>query len=129
MIAIGEASKRSGVGIETIRYYEREGVVPAPERARNNRRLYSAEDVGRLRLVKRLRDLGFPLAEVRLLLAMSESRVADCSAVKEHAENHIAFIETRIAELRRVENSLRQLVSNCEQGNVECPMLQKLRSD
>ncbi|MCD9150154.1 MerR family transcriptional regulator [Pseudophaeobacter flagellatus] len=72
MIAIGEASRQSGIGIETIRYYEREGIVPKPERAANNRRLYSVHDVGRLRLLKKCRDLGFPLADAKTLIDLSE---------------------------------------------------------
>ncbi|UWQ32382.1 MerR family transcriptional regulator [Leisingera sp. M527] len=70
MTAIGEASRQSGVSVETIRYYEREGIVPKPQRAPNNRRLYSARDVGRLRFLKRSRDLGFPLADAKTLLVL-----------------------------------------------------------
>ncbi len=128
MIAIGEASKQSGVSIETIRYYEREGIVPKPGRATNNRRLYTADDVGRLRLLKRLRDLGFPLAEVKMLLDLSEKRATDCEAVKELAEVHIANVETKIAELKMLETALKQLISNCSRGNVDCPMLSRLRT-
>jgi MerR family mercuric resistance operon transcriptional regulator len=129
MVAIGEASKRSGVSIETIRFYERQGIVPRPGRATNNRRLYTAEDVGRLRLLKRLRDLGFPLAEVKMLLDHSENLTADCVAVKELAEVHIANVKTKIAELKKLETALEQLVSNCSRGNAECPMLYRLRSE
>ncbi|WP_428645313.1 MerR family transcriptional regulator [Roseibium sp.] len=129
MIAIGDASRRSGVCIETIRYYEREGIVPRPRRAANNRRLYSEEDIGRLRLLKKLRDLGFPLAEARILLDLSEAREADCQAVRHLAEAHISNVETRIAELRKLEKALKELIANCARGNVDCPMLGRLRAE
>ena len=129
MIAIGEASKQSGVSIETIRYYERERIVPKPGRATNNRRFYTADDVGRLHLLKRLRDLGFPLAEAKMLLDLSENRASDCEAVKELSEVHIANVESKIAELKKLETALKQLISNCSRGNVDCPMLSQLRTE
>jgi MerR family mercuric resistance operon transcriptional regulator len=129
MIAIGEASRRSGVNIETIRYYERRGIVPRPVRAASNRRLYSKDDVGRLRLLKRLRDLGFPLTEARKLLALSENRETDCKRAKELAEAHILQVSAKIAELKRLESALRQLTANCETGKAECPMLRRLRGE
>ncbi|SLN44885.1 Mercuric resistance operon regulatory protein [Falsiruegeria litorea R37] len=127
MIAIGEASRRSGVGIETIRYYEREGIVPKPERASNNRRLYSEHDVGRLRFLKKCRDLGFPLADAKILLNLSEGDREDCRSVKEVAEIHITKIRAKIDELGRLEAALSELTANCDSGNVSCPLLSQLR--
>ncbi len=129
MFAIGEASRRSGVGIETIRYYEREGIVPAPERAPNNRRLYSANDIGRLRFLRRCRDLGFPLAHAKTLLDLSESRHEDCQSVRKLAESHIENVRTKIGELQRLEAALNELTANCAVGNVACPLLRRLQSD
>lgn len=128
MIAIGEASRQSGVGIETIRYYEREGIVPKPVRASNNRRLYSAEDVGRLRFLKRCRDLGFRLADAKTLLDLSEGDGKDCRIVKELAVLHMSNLRAKISELRRLETALYELTANCDSGNVSCPMLSQLRS-
>ncbi|AVO39231.1 MerR family transcriptional regulator [Pukyongiella litopenaei] len=128
MIAIGEASRQSGVGIETIRYYEREGIVPKPQRAPNNRRLYSAHDVGRLRFLRRCRDLGFPLADAVALLALSESSDEDCRSVKEIAELHISEVRSRIDDLTRLETALKELTVNCDSGNVSCPLLSRLRT-
>ncbi len=92
MFAIGEASRQSGVGIDTIRYYEREGIVPKPERASNNRRMYSAHDVGRLRFLRKCRDMGFSLAVAKVLLNLSEGDSEDCQSVKELAELHISNV-------------------------------------
>ncbi|WP_029062607.1 MerR family transcriptional regulator [Labrenzia sp. DG1229] len=126
MIAIGEASRRSGVGIETIRYYEREGVVPRPVRAANNRRLYSDDDVGRLRFLKRCRDLGFPLADAKALLKLSHHDDDECQSVKTIAERHAAKVREKIEELQRLEAALAELTKNCLDGNVSCPMLNRL---
>lgn len=128
MIAIGEASRQSGVGIETIRYYEREGIVPRPARAANNRRLYSPDEVGRLRYLKRCRELGFSLASAKTLLDLSESRDADCHSVKALAEAHVSDVRQKIKELIKLEAALVELTANCAAGNVACPMLGKLRS-
>ena len=128
MIAIGEASRQSGVGIETIRFYEREGIVPPPARASNNRRVYSREDVGRLRLLRRCRDLGFPLSDARLLLDISDGRTGDCRTVRETAERHIATLRERIAALKRMEAALSELKANCDGGRVSCPLLEQLRA-
>ncbi|MES0827024.1 MerR family transcriptional regulator [Ruegeria sp. SCP11] len=128
MIAIGEASRQSGVGIETIRYYEREGIVPKPERAPNNRRLYSAHDVGRLRFLRKCRDLGFPLADAKTFLDLSEGGGEDCQTVKDMAELHIFKVRDKISELRRLEAALIELTTNCDSGNVSCPMLSRLQT-
>ncbi|WP_170366497.1 MerR family transcriptional regulator [Ruegeria arenilitoris] len=127
MIAIGEAARQSGVGIETIRYYEREGIVPRPARAANNRRLYSAQDVGRLRFLKRCRDLGFSLGDAKALLDLSEGGAADCAEVSALAKGHMDSVRRKIAELQRLEAALGELTANCAEGSVDCPMLGRLR--
>ncbi len=128
MFAIGEASRQSGVGIETIRYYERKGIVPKPERASNNRRMYSAYDVGRLRFLRKCRDLGFSLADAKVLLNLSEGDSEDCQSVKEMAELHISNVRLKINELKRLETALNELTANCNIGNVSCPMLAQIRT-
>ncbi len=129
MFAIGEASRQSGVGIETIRYYEREGIVPKPARAPNNRRIYSADDIGRLRFLKKCRDLGFSLADAKTLLNLSEGDAEDCQSVKQLAELHIFNVRARVDELRRLEAALVELTANCDSGNASCPMLSNLRTE
>ncbi|MCR9087390.1 MAG: MerR family DNA-binding protein [Rhodobacteraceae bacterium] len=127
MIAIGEASRQSGVGIEAIRYYEREGIVPKPGRAANNRRLYSKTDVGRLIFLKRCRNLGFPLAEAKALLDLSEQREADCAKALDIAASHKSSIRKKINDLERLERALNEVTANCTNGSLHCPMLLSLR--
>ncbi len=128
MFAIEEASRQSGVGIETIRYYEREGIVPKPERASNNRRMYSAHDVGRLHFLRKCRDLGFSLTDAKVLLNLSEGGSEDCQSVQELAELHIFNVRMKINELERLETALNELTASCNSGNVSCPMLAQIRT-
>ena len=127
MIAIGEASRLSGVGIETIRFYERERIVPKPERAANNRRLYSQDNVARLTFLKKCRDLGFPLSDAKALLDLSEQMETDCQTAKLIAETHMESVKNKIAALVRLEVALNEVTANCAKGNVECPMLLTLK--
>jgi len=92
MLPIGEAAKQSGVTIETIRYYEREGVVPPPGRSASGRRLYDVAGIARLRFIKRCRDLGFSVPVTKTLLELSRENDAACSEVKAVAERHRAEV-------------------------------------
>lgn len=126
MIAIGEAARRSGIHIETIRYYEREGIVPAPGRTAGGRRVYTDADIGMLVFVKRCRDLGFPIADIRALQALRDASDEQCAEVQTIALHHLQGIRDRIANLTRLEASLASLVTECDDGRVECPALRGL---
>ncbi|MEQ9327152.1 MAG: helix-turn-helix domain-containing protein [Rhodospirillales bacterium] len=126
MHTIGEASRMSGVHIETIRYYERCGVLPAPTRAANGRRFYRQADIGRLCFIKRCRDLGFGLSDVTALLALAEGEETDCNAAQAVADRHLRKIRTRIEDLRQLERALAELTGNCATGSAHCPMLNEL---
>ncbi len=128
MFAIGEASRQSGVGIETIRYYEREGIVPKPERGANNRRQYTSRDIGRLRFLKQCRDLGFALPDARALLDLSDQQQSDCQSAKRIAERHRRSVRQKIDELKLLDAALGELMANCSRGELDCPMLTKLRA-
>ena len=128
MNAIGEASRQSGVPIETIRYYEREGIVPKPNRAANGRRVYDDQGIGRLRFIKRCRDLGFQVSDAKTLLAFSEGLSADCADVEKVGTAHLASIRTKIADLKRMDDALSELIANCQSGSTRCPMLEGLKA-
>jgi len=106
-IAIGEVSRRTGCNIETIRYYERIGLLPAPDRQGRFRR-YGGDDVRRLTFVRRARELGFTLDEVRALLMLSatDDRRA-CAEVRDISVAHLVDVRARIADLRAMERDLR----------------------
>ena len=128
MHPIGAAARLSGVNIETIRYYERDGVLPPALRSRSGRRLYDADGVARLRFVRRCRDLGIPLDDVRTLLALSDDRRA-CGDVKAIGERHLGEVRAKITDLRRLEAALVELIEPCDTLQSGCPALRTLFAD
>lgn len=128
-MTIGNVAKRAGVGVETIRFYEREGLIAAPPRRESGYREYSTEAVERVRFVKRGKELGFSLKEIKELLALRVAPGATCGEVKQHAEAKIGDIENRIRSLRRMRQALRTLLTACGgQGAVSaCPILDALK--
>ena len=108
-LRIGEASKQSGLAPSAIRYYESLDIVPIPGRTESGYRGYASEDVDLLRFVARLRALGFPLSDVREIVALRRDGKAPCAAVRSTISREAAAIETRIEDLRRLQSELRSL--------------------
>lgn len=126
-LPIGRLSKESGVNIETIRYYERAGILARPPRSPGGRRIYDEGAVERLRFVRRVRELGFTLGEVRTLLAMADRRGA-CPDVRALALRHLADVRAKMADLRRLERTLARSVEACARNRSPvCPLIQSLR--
>ncbi len=124
---IGEASKRSGVHIETIRYYERAGVMPEPHRSPGGQRIYDGEQLQRLSFIKRCRELGFSLNEIRDLFALVDGGNQSCNEVHSLTINHLKEVRQKIADMRKIERVLKNMSDQCSQGNVpECPVLDVL---
>jgi len=126
----GELARRAGVKPSTVRYYERAGVLPEPARTAAGYRVYTAEDVERLRFVQRAQALGFTLAEITGLLALAVSEV-DCDAVRVRAEAHRADVEAKLRDLERVRGALDVLIAACHdrRATAPCPILDALRHD
>lgn len=129
MFTIGKASEQSGVNIETIRYYERKGVVPKPGRSAGGRRLYSSDEIAKLRFVRRCRDLGFPISIIQTFLSLTVQSDRSCGEVKAMAENHLCEITAKIENLARLREALLSLSKNCDDGTAACPMLDALMKD
>lgn len=125
-VSIGELSKTTGCNIETIRYYERIGILPKPNR--NGRyRVYGAEDAARLTFVRRARSLGFTLGEIRTLLIISKQSELSCDEARNIAAAHLLSIRSRLRDLRRMERVLTETVRACEADNhVGCPLIDTL---
>jgi len=125
---ISEAAAASGCHLETIRYYERVGLIPPPARRGNGYRAYEPEDVERLRFISRGRDLGFSLDEIRGLLALDRAPGLSCSEVDAIARAHLDLIRGRVAELSRMATELERIVQQCA-GDARdgCAILQALR--
>ena len=118
-LSIGELSKQTGVKVVTIRYYEQTEVLPAPARTEGNYRTYSQEHVDRLRFIRRCRDLGFSIEQIRDLLRLSSENTESCSDVCTLAERHLATVEEKLADLQRLASELRRISSSC---NGKSPM-------
>jgi MerR family copper efflux transcriptional regulator len=125
---IGAIAKRVGVAIDTIRYYEREGLLPQPARRASGYRSYDDSAIAQLLFIRRAKSLGFTLDEIRDLLALSADRQRGVRAVKQRALQRLAAIDTRIAELQRVRDGLEQLVEACPGHGApeQCPILRAL---
>jgi MerR family mercuric resistance operon transcriptional regulator len=124
---IGALSEQTGVNIETIRYYEREGLMPAPPRTSGGHRSYSEDHLKRLTFIRRSRELGFSMAEIRGLLALVDERSYTCGEVKAFTLEHTESVRSKISDLQRMEKMLVEIASGCEGGTVpDCPIIDAL---
>jgi MerR family mercuric resistance operon transcriptional regulator len=126
-LTVGRTASLAEVGIPTMRFYERAGLLPRPTRSASNYRLYSDEAVARIRFIRRAQQLGFTLKEVKDLLELRVSRRTSCAEVRSRAEAKIADIGARIRSLRQMSHALSQLAHECEtKGGGDCPLLKHL---
>jgi MerR family mercuric resistance operon transcriptional regulator len=127
-LSIGELSRRTRVNIETIRYYERIEMLPPPPRTTSGRRVYGPAETRTLAFIRRARELGFTLGEIRALLALSgEGGSESCAEVRELAAAHLAEIRGKIADLKAMERVLADAVERCDAGEAPgCPVLDAL---
>ena len=126
---IGEAAKASGVSAKMIRYYESIGLIPAAGRTESGYRVYAPTEVQMLRFIHRSRALGFPVKDVAELLALWRDRSRSSAQVKELALHRIADIDTKIAELRSIRQTLTDLATRCHgDDRPDCPILEDLAS-
>ena len=129
-ISIGVLAKRTGCNIETIRYYEKIGLLPPPARSGAGHRIFDADQLRRLRFVRRARGLGFALDEVRALLRLADDRQQSCAQARSITEGHLADIRARIADLKAMERVLRDTVRLCADGTKPtCPIIEALSRD
>ncbi|NJC32597.1 DNA-binding transcriptional MerR regulator [Sphingomonas jejuensis] len=117
----------TGTKVETVRYYERIGLLGAPARSEGNYRVYSETELGRLSFIRRARDLGFTLEQIRELLGMSDDRSRSCGAVDNLAREHLAAVDRKIADLRALRRELGNLVEQCSHGTIaDCRIIEAL---
>lgn len=128
VMKIGEVAKRSGIGIETIRFYEREGLLLKPERRPSGYRQYDEATVERLNYVRRAKELGFTLAEVKELLELSAAH-SICEHIRQRAEKKITDIDSKIRNLQQMKRSLGKIVQRCRVKNSteDCPLVHKAK--
>jgi MerR family mercuric resistance operon transcriptional regulator len=123
-VPIGALSRLSGVNIETIRYYERIKMLPPPPRTTSGRRIYGSTDLRTLGFIRRSRELGFSLIEIRTLLRLGAPGLASCSEVKEIATRHLEDIRAKLRDLKKLERLLSKSVAKCSGKTApNCPVL------
>ena len=125
---IGNLSEVSGTPVETIRFYEREGLLPAAQRTANNYRLYTAAHADRLAFIRHCRNLDMTLDEIRMLLQLRDGPVQGCGEVNELLDEHIEHVNHRIRELRTLQKDLKALRAKCgtSHANERCGILKEL---
>ena len=129
-LKIGEVAQRGGVSLQTIRYYEREGLLAKPPRLASGYRLFPDTAVRRVRFIKRAQELGFSLAEIRELLSLRENAAAGAQDMRERARAKVADIEQKIRRLRAMKNALKALAESCPGCGPlsDCPILEALEA-
>jgi len=124
-----DLARRTGCNLETIRYYEKIGMMPDPPRTASGYRVYDEGHVSRLRFILRARELGFAIEQIRGLLELVDGGTQTCAEVKERTERHLMDVRAKIADLKRIEKVLAATASRCSGEDVpECPVLDALAS-
>jgi MerR family transcriptional regulator, copper efflux regulator len=128
-LSIGQLAKQAGVGIDTVRYYERDGLLAPAGRLASGYRRYGAVELRRLRFIRRAKSLGFSLEDIRVLLTLSEQR--SVARIRQAAQSKLADIDSRIDELTRIRAGLHKLIAACPgHGRAEqCPILNALTQE
>jgi MerR family mercuric resistance operon transcriptional regulator len=122
---IGVLSQRARCHIETIRYYERMGLLPMPARTEGGYRLYRLDHLKRLNFIRRGRELGFTLDEIRALFKLADDRGQACGEVRALAAAHLGDVHAKITDLRAMERALKELVARCDDGTLPaCPLIE-----
>lgn len=125
-LTIGQVAKAANVGVETVRYYHRRGLLPVPERAHGGVRQYSRESLQRLSFIRRAQALGFTLEEIRALLQLNDG--STCGAARALAEHKLQAVEERLRELQALRTDLHRLIGQCHAngGTGSCPLIETL---
>ena len=126
-LTIGKLSKATNTKVETVRYYERIGLLPKPPRTSGKYRNYGEAELGRLSFVRRARGLGFSLDQVRALLSLSDDRDCDCAGIDGIANEHLGEVDRKIADLEALRRELKAVINSCDGGTIaECRIIEAL---
>ena len=130
-LKVGEVAKRAGVNLQTIHFYEREGLLPRPPRTASNYRVYSEEAVRRVRFIKRAQELGFALKDIKELLSLRATPGTHCRDVRQRAMTKLQNIEEKLETLQAMHRALKRLIRECEGRRpiTACPILEALDSE
>lgn len=124
LITIGKLSEKTGVNIETVRYYEKIGLIPKPYRSEGGNRLYDKDQVKRLAFIKRCRELGFPLDTIREFLKLVDENNFTCAEIADISQHHLEDIRDKIRDLKKIESHMKDVLSQCNKNNTpECAFI------
>jgi len=129
-LTIGEIAKRAGIGLETVRFYERKGLIEEPPRTDSGYRQYPEDVIARLRFISRAKDLGFSLKEIAELFSLRVDPDTTCADIKRRAEAKITTIEEKIHDMQGIQRALTELAASCRGSGPagDCPILEALES-
>lgn len=129
-LSSSQLAKRGGINLQSIRFYEQQGLLPRPPRTRAGYRVFPEDSVRRVRFIKRAQELGFSLKEIKELLDLRINPVTNCAAVRRRAEEKLADIDKKISDLRRMSKALNRLATACtaRRATSACPILESLDS-
>lgn len=126
-LTIGQLAKTTGVNLETVRYYERIGLMVSPDRTESGHRVYDQKAVRHLAFVRRARELGFSIADIRALLTLAAPGHNSCAEVKDVASAHLVSVQTKLVDLAKLETILSRTIAQCgEDQSPACPVLEML---
>jgi len=130
-MTIGQLAEKAATDAQTIRYYERQGLLLDPPRTESNYRHYDEEAVSRLRFIKRAKEIGFSLNDIKVLLGMADGEVKQCSEIQAFAESRLSKIRAQIADLKAMERTLSNLVQQCALSDkiADCPIIDTLTEE
>lgn len=128
VLTSGRLAAQAGVKRETIRFYEKQGLLPQPIRTSGGYRIYEASALKQLLFIRRAKSLGFSLQEISELLALANGSLANCREVRRVAERRLAVVEQQLIDLERLRSSLRQVIGRCKRGGRpgKCPIVERL---
>ncbi len=125
--SIGQVAKVANCKVQTIRYYEQIGILPAPDRSEGNQRIYSHHHIDRLSFIRHSRELGFSLEQIREILALVDEPARSCGEVDRIARAHLEEVESKIERLEEMRRELKRMIARCEGGTVtECRIIESL---
>lgn len=130
-MTIGQLAQEANTDAQTIRYYERQGLIAKPERTESNYRVYEYDSIARLTFIRRAKEIGFSLNDIKVLLGMADGHVRRCDDVRAFAETRLTKIRSQLADLKAMEKMLANLVKQCSQADriEDCPILETLAED
>ena len=124
----GEVARKAGVNKETVRYYEKRGLIPEPDRRRSGYRIFTRRHIDQIRFIKRAQELGFTLSEIKELLELRTDEESSCSEIKKEAQEKYLDVVEKINDLKNIRDTLLELIDSCDEKGPtsDCPILQAL---